>query len=392
MVRVSTPGLGQARELGRDLGEPGRARVARRLVEQRAAERRLLLGEDHPRAAAAGGERRGEAGRAAADHQHVAMRMAVLVAVGVGRRRRLAQARGAADRALVDAVPPGRRPHEGLVVEARRQQRARAGRRARRRRTRARASSSGCARRGRRRARPGSRGRWARCARPAPSWTSALGSSTPAATMPRGRWYLKLRPTRWMPAASSADASVSPAKPWWRAPSKVKPSGRPRSIRPPLGQAAAVGRVAGALIARPSPRAATSVSAGLLSAGRRRRGALDLRARLAHLVDREDLVADRVAGEIEPAPAAVDVAPALAMHALGVAAHEQVVGPLARRSARRLLAAARCAPRRRSGTRSPRAGRTRGRGSAACQASGSLISMPWTLTGYQSTSSICSSV
>ena len=46
---------------------------------------------------------------------------------------------------------------------------------------------------------------------PAPSWTMAFGSSDPALMMPRGRWYLKLRPTSLTPLASSAEASVSPA-------------------------------------------------------------------------------------------------------------------------------------------------------------------------------------
>ena len=41
--------------------------------------------------------------------------------------------------------------------------------------------------------------------------TSAFGSSGPALEMPRGRWYLKLRPTSRTPLASSAEASVSPA-------------------------------------------------------------------------------------------------------------------------------------------------------------------------------------
>ncbi|OMP12868.1 hypothetical protein COLO4_02660 [Corchorus olitorius] len=42
----------------------------------------------------------------------------------------------------------------------------------------------------------------------------ALGSSAPAATMPRGREYLKLRPITSTPLASSAEARVSPLKPW----------------------------------------------------------------------------------------------------------------------------------------------------------------------------------
>ena len=43
------------------------------------------------------------------------------------------------------------------------------------------------------------------------NWTWALGSSTPAPVNPLGLWYLKLRPTKWIPLASSADAKVSPS-------------------------------------------------------------------------------------------------------------------------------------------------------------------------------------
>ena len=42
------------------------------------------------------------------------------------------------------------------------------------------------------------------------SSTSVAGSSTPAPTIPRGRWYLKLRAVRRTPLASRAEASVSP--------------------------------------------------------------------------------------------------------------------------------------------------------------------------------------
>ena len=42
---------------------------------------------------------------------------------------------------------------------------------------------------------------------------SAFGSSEPAETTPRGRWYLNERPIRWTPLASSAEARVSPARP-----------------------------------------------------------------------------------------------------------------------------------------------------------------------------------
>ena len=74
------------------------------------------------------------------------------------------------------------------------------------------------------------------------------------------------------------------------------------------------------------------------------------------------------ARDVEPAAAALRVQPALEVHALGVVAHEQVVGPL--RVARPWpgRAAARCAPRRRSETRSRRASPHQGQGisSMAC--------------------------
>ena len=58
--------------------------------EQRAAEITVLLGQHHAGAAAAGGESRGEARRAGADHQHVAEGEALVIAVGVGKIGRLA--------------------------------------------------------------------------------------------------------------------------------------------------------------------------------------------------------------------------------------------------------------------------------------------------------------
>ena len=92
--------LGQRLELGHDSLQPvvaGAAVEVREraaLGQQRAAELGVALGQDHPRAAAAGGQRRHQPGRPAADHQHVAMRVPVQVAVGVGP----ASARGPARR------------------------------------------------------------------------------------------------------------------------------------------------------------------------------------------------------------------------------------------------------------------------------------------------------
>ena len=65
--------------------------------------------------------------------------------------------------------------------------------------------------------------------------------------MPRGRWYLKLRPTRRTPFASSAEARLSPGWPSSARPSKLKRRLRPRSIRPPSA------RRNGWLIRRPAP-------------------------------------------------------------------------------------------------------------------------------------------
>ena len=88
----------------------GAPAISQPLGQQAAAEARLLVGQHHPRAGAAGGERRGEPGRAAADHQHVAMGVALVVAVGIGRARRLAEARGAPDQR---ARRPGSRTRAG---------------------------------------------------------------------------------------------------------------------------------------------------------------------------------------------------------------------------------------------------------------------------------------
>ena len=97
---------------------PGHGRVA---GQQPAAHLVLLVAQDHPRARAAGGQCRRQAGRAGAHDQHVAVRMALVIAVGVGHGGRCAQAAGSADVAL-EEVPGGLRGHEGLVIEAGRDQ------------------------------------------------------------------------------------------------------------------------------------------------------------------------------------------------------------------------------------------------------------------------------
>ncbi len=116
-----------AGELGEAPREPGVGRLAvdarHAAVEQRAAGLRPLVGEDHARAARGGRERRGEARGPGADDEHVAVRKALGVAVRVRLRRRAPEARRAADQRLVERRPGRARPHEGLVVEARRKER-----------------------------------------------------------------------------------------------------------------------------------------------------------------------------------------------------------------------------------------------------------------------------
>ena len=93
------------------------------LPGKRAAEVGSFIGQEHAGAALAGGARGREPGGAGADHEHVAMQMAVLVSVGIRRARGPTQPGRAADQTLVDRLPKGGRPHEGLVIEAGRQNR-----------------------------------------------------------------------------------------------------------------------------------------------------------------------------------------------------------------------------------------------------------------------------
>ena len=67
--------------------------MASALRKQPAAEAEILLGEDHPGAGAPCGQRRHEAGRASADHEHVAMGEGLLVVVWVRLQSRRGRAR-----------------------------------------------------------------------------------------------------------------------------------------------------------------------------------------------------------------------------------------------------------------------------------------------------------
>jgi hypothetical protein len=129
VVMVVVPEGGRARQqsqlrhrlqLGQRVGEPrvrGAAVDGVGCAEQRSTKLGLLVAQDDAGAAASGGQCRGEPGRPAADDQHVAMGVSLVVVVGIGRHRRRAEAGHATDDGLV-SHPQARRPHEGLVVEA----------------------------------------------------------------------------------------------------------------------------------------------------------------------------------------------------------------------------------------------------------------------------------
>lgn len=116
--------VGQLRELRLDLLDPLQRRLAvdlRAAREQAAAQLALIVDEDHARTVDGRRMRGREPRRAAADDEHVAVRVALVVAVGVERVGRLAEAGRLADLLFV-LRPQIARPHERLVVEARRQE------------------------------------------------------------------------------------------------------------------------------------------------------------------------------------------------------------------------------------------------------------------------------
>ena len=114
--------IGQAMQVRRRTPAPSRGPtsppISSRSYEERAAQRRTLVGEDHARARARRRQRRHQPRGTGADHQQVAMRIGLLVLVGIGLLGRAAQPCRAADQRLVDLLPEALRPHEGLVVEA----------------------------------------------------------------------------------------------------------------------------------------------------------------------------------------------------------------------------------------------------------------------------------
>jgi hypothetical protein len=117
------PHVGHRGELHERLLQPLRRRDAvehaMRVAEQRAAQLGLLVRHDHALARAAGLERGLQAGTPATGHQHVAPGIVLRVSIGVGEVRCAAESRRLADEVLV-LLPQALRPHERLVVEARR--------------------------------------------------------------------------------------------------------------------------------------------------------------------------------------------------------------------------------------------------------------------------------
>jgi hypothetical protein len=116
--------VGKAFELRDGLRNPLRGREAIDLASLRqkpSAELEIVVAEDDARAGATRCEGGGKSGRSAANHQEVAKGEGLFIGVGVFGIGGAAKPRGAAYRGLVQPLPETRRPHEGLVVEARRQ-------------------------------------------------------------------------------------------------------------------------------------------------------------------------------------------------------------------------------------------------------------------------------
>ena len=119
-------GMGQGGEGGRHVLRPMGHRFA---VDQASLDQRattgtaILITQNHPRPALCRRQRRRQTGRTGTDHQHVAKDCGFLIVVRIGRGACSPQSSGAADDRLVELLPERGGPHEGLVVEPRREQR-----------------------------------------------------------------------------------------------------------------------------------------------------------------------------------------------------------------------------------------------------------------------------
>ena len=84
---------------------------------------RILVGEDDPEALCGSDTRGHQPGGTRADDEHVAEGVALLVAVGIGKMSAAPETRRLANEALAEMPGSLTGPHEGLVVEAGREQR-----------------------------------------------------------------------------------------------------------------------------------------------------------------------------------------------------------------------------------------------------------------------------
>src|SRR5262245_7662454 len=103
---------------------PGQAVDLAAVGKEPAAEHEILVAENDSCAGAARRTRRCEPARSRPDDEHIAECEGMFVVVRVRIAAGAAEAGGAANERLVDALPETRRPHEGLVVEARDKERA----------------------------------------------------------------------------------------------------------------------------------------------------------------------------------------------------------------------------------------------------------------------------
>jgi hypothetical protein len=124
------PGQDPQAGIGREVLEHAGAPCGPTGIEQRAAARgHIALEQHHAQAGADEAPRRGEAGRARTDDEHIGVVVHGLFgAVRCGLSTALrpvehAETGGPTDRRFEDAFPGPGRPHEGLVVEARAEQR-----------------------------------------------------------------------------------------------------------------------------------------------------------------------------------------------------------------------------------------------------------------------------
>src|SRR5262249_48596530 len=93
------------------------------LAVETAAEHEVLIAQNDARSGSPRTQGGCKPGGTGADHQHIAERVGLLIRIRIRFRARAPESRRPADRRLVQLLPQRRRPHEGLVVEARDEER-----------------------------------------------------------------------------------------------------------------------------------------------------------------------------------------------------------------------------------------------------------------------------